>query len=51
MGEALFSAGVLLGGGKWSAEGIEEAPFKQGGRCRSVKSQHGNQSIGAVLLQ
>jgi hypothetical protein len=38
-------------GGKWSAEEVEEAPFKEGGRHRNVKSQRRNQSIGAVLLQ
>jgi hypothetical protein len=50
-GEAFFGAGVVLGGGKWSVEGIEEATFKGGGRRQSVKSQRGNRSVGAVLPQ
>jgi hypothetical protein len=32
VGEVFFSARVVLGGGKWSAEGIEEAAFKGGGQ-------------------
>jgi hypothetical protein len=50
VGRALFGAGVVLGGGKWSAERIEEVPFKEGGRRRSVNSQCRNRSTGAVLL-
>jgi hypothetical protein len=32
-----------------SAEGVEEAAFKGRGRCRSVKSQRRNRSLGAAL--
>jgi hypothetical protein len=49
-GKALFGAGVVLEG-KWSAEEVEEAPFKEGGQHRNVKSQRWNWSVGAVLLQ